>query len=173
MKKCSLRELTLNDTKDFFECLHNPDLKGIFAGLYTNSEDEARIILNLFIDEHRRKERRSYGISIPGKEKDKIIGMISSKRVNNTADLICLLNPDYQGKGYASAGLQEAMKKIKRQEKGIQSFRMLIADQNEKTKNLAIRLGFQDKGKNEEIPSLTDYELEAKKHKREIQKGER
>lgn len=171
MKRSIVRKLTLDDTQDFLECLNNPDLQDTFGALYTTSEDEARIILNLFLDENRRKERLIFGIKEsedPEKEKrDKIVGIILSKKKQEKVDLTCLINPKYQGKGYASRGLKETMKLLHRKDKSIRTFQMLISDENKDSQKLAIRLGFDCKGKSIEIPTLNEYTRSTKREKKE------
>ena len=141
--KVKLRYYTKDDLQFLHEMLSDKDTVKYFPFMYTTSIEDSNLRLKTRLMDQEYDYANRFVIQ--DIEIGKPVGEISGREASDNAnimELAIVIHPKYRNMGYAKEGIFEFMKYIINKNKGIEKFRMEIADGNNPSLAVAHKLEF-------------------------------
>lgn len=143
MKKVRLRYYKKEDFDFLHEMLSDPETVKFFPMMYTTSKEQSRLRLETRLWDEESDYANRYVIQdfFTRKPVGEISGRIATDKPD-VMELAVLVHPKYRRQGYARAGTWEFMKKVIKENRGINKFRLEFKNYNEASKALAQGMEF-------------------------------
>ena len=143
MKKVKLRYYKEDDFEFIHEMLSDPETVRFFPMLYTTSREQSmlRLKTRLMDEESEYANRFVIQDGVTNTPVGEVSGRIATDKTD-IMEIAVVVHPKYRKQGYARAGVWEFMKKVIKENRGINRFRLEFKNYNVASKALAQTMEF-------------------------------
>ncbi|WP_219834080.1 GNAT family N-acetyltransferase [Paenibacillus sp. R14(2021)] len=141
-----LREITVDDEKDLFDCFSNEQVTRYYGQETFNHSEQAKVLIDFFAKSYIEKRGIRWGIELKGtRGLMGTIGFNAWSPKHKRAEIGYELNPAHWRKGYASEAVSSVIQ-YGFNEMSLTRIGAVVFIDNEVSNRLLTKLGFQKEG---------------------------